>query len=223
MFLLKTNEIQKYYCKYLFWEKLNEEDKKQFLSGSNFEIYNKNEIIYSPNKKCKGIIKVVSGKCRIYMVSEEGREVALYNLQEGDICTLSASCVIDEVLFEIFMIAEEETKLIVTNIIDIKKIMENNVFMENFIYKETVTKFSEVIWTMQEMLFVRFNKRLADFLIKNEKKSIINITHEEIATQLGSAREVVSKTLKSFERHGWIKMARGEISLLDIKSLKNII
>lgn len=84
------------------------------------------------------------------MISDECKEVTLYRLYKGDICTLSASCIMEEIMFDTYLMAKEETEIMVTYILVLKSIMEKNIFLENYIYKETVIKFSEVIWNIQD-------------------------------------------------------------------------
>lgn len=208
---------------YEFWNNLDENSKNKFVSETIIEKYSKKQIIYNPTQKCKGIIKVLKGNIRIYMISEDGKEVTLYRLYEGDVCTLSASCVMEEIMFDTFMKAEEDTEIMVTNILVLKNIMEKNIFLENYIYKKTVSKFSEVMWNIQDLMFTRLDKRLALFLLKQENNSEINLTHEQIAEHLGTAREVVSRTLKKFEKQELIKLSRGKITIINFKELKNIL
>ena len=101
--------------------------------------------------------------------------------------------------------------------------MKKNIYLENYIYKKTVSKFSELMWNMQELLFTSLDKRLALFLLKEEKDKKVKLTHEQIAVQLGSAREVISRMLKKFEKEGSIQMARGEVEIINTNKLKNIL
>ena len=220
---MNKEKIKEICEQYEFWNNLDENSKNKFVSETIIEKYSKKQIIYNPTQRCKGIIRVLKGNLRIYMISDEGKEVTLYRLYEGDVCTLSASCIMDEIMFETFMITEEETEIMVTNIVILKEIMKENIFLENYIYKKTVTKFSEVIWNIQDLLFTRVDKRLALFLLKQENRNEINLTHEQISVQLGTAREVVSRTLKKFEKEELIKLSRGKIKILNSKKLKDIL
>lgn len=220
---MKENEIKQKCKEFEFWDKLDNESKESIISGTTIEKYKKNQIIYSPEQKCRGIIKVLKGCCRIYIISEEGKEITLYKIYEGDVCTLSASCMMDEVMFDTFMVAEEDTQLTLTNVFTLRKIMKKNIYLENYIYKKTVSKFSELMWNMQELLFTSLDKRLALFLLKEEKDKKVKLTHEQIAVQLGSAREVISRMLKKFEKEGSIQMARGEVEIINTNKLKNIL
>ena len=220
---MNKEKIKEICEQYEFWNNLDENSKNKFVSETIIEKYSKKQIIYNPTQRCKGIIRVLKGNLRIYMISDEGKEVTLYRLYEGDICTLSASCVMEEIMFDTFLMAEEETEIMVTNILVLKSIMEKNMFLENYIYKKTVTKFSEVIWNIQDLLFTRLDKRLALFLLKQEKNNEITLTHEQIASHLGTAREVISRTLKKFEKEELIKLSRGKITILNSKKLKDIL
>ena len=99
--------------------------------------------------------------------------------------------------------------------------MENNIYVENFSNKMKAIRFSDVMWTMQQILFFSFDKRLAIFLYEELIKSgpIIRYSHMEIAKYLGSAREVVSRMLKYFEKDGIVKVSRKEIEIIDKKKL----
>lgn len=217
---MKKEELIQNFEEYEFWDKLNSKEQEKIILQSEIKKYNKGEIIYSPDQKCRGIIKVLKGCCRIYILSEEGKETTLYNIYEGDVCTLSASCMMEEVMFDTFMVAQEDTQLILTNVLTLRTLMKENIYLENYIYKKTVSKFSELMWSMQELLFTGLDKRLVLFLIKEERNKKINITHEQIALQLGSAREVISRMLKKFENEEIIKLSRGKIEIIDIEKLK---
>lgn len=220
---MEKEKIKQICEQYEFWNNLDENSKNKFVSETKIEKYTKNKTIYSSTEKCKGLIKVLKGNLRIYMISDEGKEVTLYRLYEGDVCTLSASCIMEEIMFDTFMIAEEESEIMVTNLFGLKNIMEKNIFLENYVYKKTVTKFSEVMWNIQDLLFTRLDKRLALFLLKQENNNEITLTHEQIANNLGTAREVISRTLKKFEKEELIKLSRGKITILNSKKLKNIL
>lgn len=208
---------------YEFWNKLNDEEKESFYKETIIEKYSKNEIIYNPTNKCKGLLKILKGNIKVYMISEEGKEVTIYKLSQGDECTLSASCIMEEIMFDTFMKAEDDTEIMVTNILVLNQLMKKNIFLENYIYKKTVSKFSEVMWNVQDLLFTKLDKRLALFLLKQEKNNEIFLTHEQIASNLGSAREVISRTLKRFQKESIIELSRGKITILDNKKLKNIL
>ena len=105
------------------------------------------------------------------------------------------------------------------------QIVENNIYVENYILKATVKKFSDIIMAMENMLFLTFDKRLALFLleaIENGESLTIRVTHEEIAKNIGSAREVVTRALKEFSKEGIVELSRGRIKVLDLIKLSGL-
>lgn len=215
-------ELIKSLCeKYEFWKELKQEEQDRFLKETVIEEYEKNQIVYNPGKKCKGMIKVIKGTLKVFMISEEGREITLYKIREGEVCTLSSSCIMEEIAFDIYIKAGERTEILVTNAVCLKSIMNKNLNLENYIYKQAASKFTEIMWTIEELLFTSVDKRLALFLLKEETNNIVELTHEEISVELGTAREVISRILKKFEKEELIKTFRGKIEIKDKNKLKD--
>lgn len=211
---------------YPFWNHLTSEEKAQLISCSYIRSYEKGQFIHSRTEECLGILLILKGQIRVYIQSEEGREVTLFRLEAEEICTLSASCMMREITFDIFIEALEETTLLITSAPCIRKIMESNIYAENYIYRQTAERFSDVMWSMGQLLFTSLDKRLAAYLADEQVKShsgSITTTHEQIAKHLGTAREVVSRTLKYFEREGLLSLGRGTIQILDMKKLRDLL
>ena len=107
-----------------------------------------------------------------------------------------------------------------------QELYNKNIYVENFASKLTIRRFSEVMWAMQQILFMSFDKRLALFLLNESKKNnsdIIYLSHEQIAKYVSSAREVVSRMLKYFSNEGIVKLSRGQVILLDKAKLEKIL
>lgn len=208
-----------------FWEKLNREEQNLVLENSIRIKYNKGESIYNSLNNCTGIIIVKSGLLRAYIKSEKGREVTLYLLDEGDICVLSASCVLNNITFDVQVDSQKDSELILVRLNEIENVYKN-IYVENFLLNEAIIRFSDVMWTMEQILFSKFDERLAIFLLdeaSRNKNDIIVSTHEEIAKHLGSAREVVSRMLKYFSSEGLIKLSRGKVHIVDKSRLRGLI
>ena len=143
----------------------------------------------------------------------------------GEVCTLSASCAMQEISFDILIEAEEETKVLITPASTFRRLLNQNIYVENYIYRETTEHFSEVMWAMGQLLFTRLDQRLAGYLEDERIRTgspVLSPTHEQIARNLGSAREVVSRILKSFEKDGIVALSRGTVTILDVKKLRGI-
>lgn len=209
-----------------FWNKLSADEKNLVKNNVTKVTYNKGEILYSADNECLGLVLIQKGGLRVYILSEDGREVTLYRLSEGDSCVLSASCILKNITFDVVIDAETDTEALLLNIGTFSKLNNENIYVENFSYKNAVDRFSDVMWAIEQILFMSFDKRLATFLIDEtvkRKSNDINLTHEQIAKYLGSAREVVSRMLKNFELQGILKLSRGLIRITDKEKLKELL
>lgn len=206
-----------------FYNKLNEKEKELLLSQTSKVTYPKGTIVYSNVHECLGILVITKGCLRSYMLSEQGRDITLYRLYTGDVCTLSASCLLQNITFDVTIEAEEDCEVLLLNSHMFQKLMDTNVYVENFSYKSTIDRFSDVMWTMEQILFMSLDQRLSVFLLDESIKTqsdTIKLTHAQIAKYIGSAREVVSRMLKRFESDGLVQLTRGGIVLLDKKRLR---
>lgn len=215
----------KYFEKLDFWSHLNDEEKQKFFCNTRAVNYKKGALVHSANDKCEGMIMIKNGHLRTYMLSETGKEVTLYRLFTDDICILSASCVLDSIAFDVFINAEEDTEVLITDASFFHNMAEENIRVQNFGYQLAVERFSDVMWAMQQILFMGIDKRLAIFLWDESLKagsSRIYMTQERIASYIGSAREVVTRILKYFSDEGIIESFRGGIEIKDKEKLKKL-
>ena len=211
---------------YPFWQKLTDVQKEQLKTNSYIRDYESGSFVHSRFEECLGILIVLSGQLRTYIQSEEGREVTLFRLGPGEVCTLSAACMMQEITFDIFMESIGASTLLITSASGIHRLMEENIYAENYIYRQTAERFSDVMWSMGQLLFSSFDKRLAAYLADEYVKlgsDVIFTTHEQIAKNLGTAREVVSRMLKYFEKEGLVALGRGTITIKNVSGLKNLL
>ena len=214
----KKQQIKQFFD---FWDNLDSRIQ-DFLCENMYEMeYKAGENIHDGDAVCVGVIFVQHGMLRVYIMSDEGKEVTLYRVEDGDICVLSASCVLTEVTFDVHIDSETETKAWVLPSGAFSDLIEKNIYFENYQNKLKAQRLSDVMWTMQQILFYSFDKRLAIFLYDELIKNgpVITYSHLEIAKYLGSAREVVSRMLKYFEREGILKVSRKAIEITDKKGL----
>ena len=202
-----------------FYSKLTKEDKDIFNSKAIHVMYSKDDSLYFSDKNCNGFITVLSGSLRAFLTSEEGKEITLYRLEKGYSCILSASCIFKNIQFSINIDALENTEAIVLPSEYLQRFSQNNMSLNQYILDLTQSRFSEVMWIMQDIVFTSFDKRLIKYLESFNKK-VIKVTHESIANDLGTAREVVSRMLKYFEKEGMVKLSRGSITIIDLNKNK---
>ena len=209
----------------LFWEYLSQEEKERLINGTSVVSYKKGTLVHGGNEDCIGIFLVRSGQFRTYLMSEDGREITLYRLYGGDVCILSASCVLEAITFDVYIDAEEDTEALLIDASVFRMLAEKNIYVQNFGYRITTGNFSDVMWAMQQILFMGADKRLAIFLIDETSKNgtdNVKMTHEQIARLMGSAREVVSRMLKYFEEENMVALSRGEVRITDRKKLREL-
>ena len=205
-----------------FWDKLNATEKNLIQNNIELVKYSQGHNLHS-DKDCIGALMVKKGELRVYMLSDDGRDITLYRLLSGDVCMLSASCILKNITFEVHIDVESESEVFHINSIAYQQLMNSNIYVENFTNKIAVERFSDVMWAMEQILFMSFDKRLAIFLLDEmSKKNSENIllTHEQIAKYIGSAREVVSRMLKHFSEEGIVELSRGGVKIIDKQKLK---
>lgn len=208
-----------------FWEQLSDEEKHLLCDHTMPVKYAKGTSVHGGGDDCVGILLVKSGQLRTYIMSEDGRDVTLYRLFESDVCILSASCVLEAITFDVFIDAEEDTEVLLINSVIFHQLADQNIYVKCFGYQLATTRFSDVMWAMQQVLFMSADKRLAIFLIDELAKSggdEIKLTHEQIARYMGSAREVVSRMLKYFAQEGIVALSRGGLKVIDKARLRHL-
>lgn len=209
-----------------FLDRLTDEEVETLRSNTKLVKYDKGQNVHSAVNECIGVLIVKSGELRTYILSPEGKEVTLYRMNEGDICILSASCLLSNITFDVSIDAEKQTEILLISAPIFAKLQESNQYVENFALKLATERFSDVMWAMEQILFMSFDKRLAVFLLDETAKtgnSNLIITHEKIAQYTSSAREVVSRMLKYFENEGLVALHRGGIEILDKSGLRKLI
>lgn len=209
-----------------FWEHLSGEEKTLLEQQTVKVFYEKDRNLYNSDNDCLGVLLVQKGGLRGYLLSEDGREVTLFRLSEGDVCVLSASCALNRVTFEVHMDTEYDTEAYLIRSSTVLWLRERNVYVENYLYKNIVSKFSDVMWAVEQILFMSLDKRLAVFLLDEmarTRSEVLYLTQEQVARYIGSAREVVSRTLKNFQAWGLIGQSRGIIRILDRKRLMELV
>lgn len=199
-----------------FWEHLTEIQKELLVRESRIVRYRAGDSIYSSGRECLGAVFILDGIMRTYLLSDEGKEVTIYRLREGDCCILAASCVLSAITFDVEIEAQTDCTGLVIPAGLLAAMSRENVYMDNFMYKETAKRFSDVVEALQQMIFLSLTQRVVSFLLDESAKSgssAIVMTHEEIAKSIGSAREAVSRTLKQLAKSGFVSLNRGEIKL----------
>lgn len=185
----------------------------------------KGTVIHNGSMDCTGLLVVESGQLRAYILSDEGREITLYRLFDRDICLLSASCMIRSIRFDVTVVAEKDTRLWIIPAEVYKGVMESSAPAANFTNELMATRFTDVMWLIEQIMWKSLDKRLAAFLLEEaaiEGSNELKITHEAIANHMGSHREVITRMLRYFQGEGLVRLSRGTVAILDEERLKSL-
>ena len=187
-------------CAFPFWAQLTADEQEMLCRYTRPVHYRKGARVHSPLESCVGILLLRTGQLRAYLLSEDGRDVTLYRLFGGEVCILSASCVMDSVNVDLYIDAEEDTEALCISAGIFRRLM-------------------------QQILFMSADRRLAIFLTDELAKTggdEVRMTHDQMAKYMGSAREVVSRMLKYFAQEGWVRLYRGGVQVLDKPKLQQL-
>ncbi len=201
-----------------------------YLTASDRELVRKNLRISDvpagtllfDSVSCKGVIVVISGIVRVYIVSEEGREITLYRLFENDVCTLSLSCLMGTMPMQAMIKTDTDCRIASLSNDVFSDIHKSNPEIQNLLLATMNARLNDIMWVVEQVTFRGMDRRIGEFLL-SRPSTVIYATHEEISAELGTAREVVSRMLKYFEKNGYIELSRGKLKVTDPEGLRKCI
>ena len=207
------------------WNKLTPAQQERLASVTDLQRIPKGTIVHDGSPECKGMVVVKSGQLRAYLLSDEGREITITRFFEMDICLFSASCVMPNMMFDVFIEAEKDTEMWVIPACLYQNLMDESLPLSTYSRDLITNHFSEVMWLMEQIMWRSFDKRLASFLVEEariEETDSLKITHEKIANHMGTAREVVTRMMKYFQNEGMVRLGRGTVEIADAKALQKL-
>ena len=207
------------------WDKLTSAQQNTLSSSVVTRSVKKGTIIHNGSLECTGLLVVKSGQLRTYFLSEEGREVTLYRMFDRDICALSAACIFSSMQFEVIISAEKDSEVYIIPPYIYKSIMNESAPVANYTCEIMATRFSEVMWLVEQIMWKSLDKRVAAFLLEEasiEGSSQLKITHESIANHLGTHREVITRMLRYFQGEGMVRLSRGVVEITDEEKLYSL-
>lgn len=223
---LSAEEKDRFLRSLPFYSRLSDQER-ELLSGRLYlSHYQEGSSICSLEAQCLGTVFIKSGILRLYLQSADGREATICRLRDGDVCLLSASCLMASITFDVQIEAETDCELYVIPSSAFSVLMDGNIYVENFSYKSVTERFSDVVAAMERMFFLSLRQRIAAFLLDEaaaQKTASLSLTQEQLARAIGSAREAVGRNLKQMASEGLIKVSRGSLSVLDRKGLYQVI
>ena len=207
------------------WDQLQPHQQRLLLDSLTFRAVTKGTVLRGGSTDCAGLLLIRTGQLRALVYSEEGREITIYRLFDGDLCLLCAPCVIRSIHFDITIQAEKDTEFWSIPSGVYQGLMDQSAAVANYTNELMASRFSEVMSRMEQFMWKSMDKRVAAFLLQEatiEGTSELRITHETIANHLGSHREVITRMLRDFQRAGMVKLSRGLVTILDEKRLETL-
>ena len=207
------------------WNKLTAEEQNKIEGAITTRKVEKGTVLHDGSSDCTGLFLIKTGQLRAYILSEEGREVTIYRLFDRDVCLFSASCMMRSIQFEITIEAEKDTDLWIIPVNTYQSIMTHSAPVANYTNELMATRFSDVMWLMEQIMWKSLDKRVAAFLLEEasiEGTNRLKITHEYIANHLGSHREVITRMLRYFQNEGMVKLSRGVVEITDLEKLEEL-
>ena len=208
-----------------FWTALSPSEKEVVSQRAVTKRFAKGQLVSNGSSPCLGIVLILKGEVRVGLVSDEGREITLYRATEGEVCISASSCVVHQLTFDANVTAEQDTTMLVVPSPICANLMQSNIHVRAFVFEKQTERYSQSVRAIQEMLFKRFDQRLASYLVSEYDrtgKTEVKKTQEEIALDVNSAREVVARMLHEFSARGLVEIKRGTIKLRNIEGLRKI-
>ena len=174
---------------------------------------------------CSVLPLVLSGSARVFKGSESGREITLYRLGPGESCVMTASCILSANPFPASAVCETDVEAVVLPAGDVTAWLQESTAWRAFLFGLVADRLHRIISVVEDVVFLRMDQRLADFLLRQSLDpgdGAIHLTHQQIADDLGTSREVVSRLLKDFEQRDLVSTTRGRLIPLDRDALREI-
>ena len=194
-----------------------------FLKGVDHSVISmkKGEKVFTEGEGCGRLGFIISGTIKVFKDSPSGRSMTLYRIGRGESCMLSMSCALSNPIHQASAMVEEDAWVITLRPDIFRRLMNDSEDARNYVFTQFALRMTDNMVLIEEVVFKRMDQRLADTLIERSQSGgeIIKMTHEELATELGTAREVISRLLKELELNGLVRLQRGSIEILDLKAL----
>lgn len=179
--------------------------------------------LFRPGAACDNFLLLLDGDIRVYLTSLAGREVTLYRISGGDSCVLTTSCLLGNERYPALGITESDVTALAIDKRRFEAVMDASATFRQFVFSKFSGRLAELIQRMDAVTFMPIDQRLAEVLLRDAEAGRPTLaTHQDLATELGTAREVVSRHLKRFESEGLIRIGRGRVTVLDRDALAGI-
>lgn len=178
---------------------------------------------YREADPCNAYVMRLAGRSRVYKISDTGREILLYRVAAGETCVLTTTCLLGRSHYPASTVVEEDIRDVVVPAATFHQLMVESEVFRRFVMSNYGDLISELIVLVDEVAFHSIASRLAGLLADGARQGgVVTATHQQLAAELGSAREVVSRQLKEFERQGLLRLGRAQIEVVDMDALRKL-
>jgi CRP/FNR family transcriptional regulator, anaerobic regulatory protein len=180
-------------------------------------------MVFQEGAECSNYLLVLQGSVRVQKLSESGREIVLYRVEHGQSCVLTTSCLLSSDTYSAEAVTETPVEAVAIPNAIFQELLATSREFRAFVFATYAERLTGLLMLIDAIAFGRMDARLAAVLIElADKDGAITKTHQELARELGTAREVVSRLLKEFEHRGWLSLGRGRILLCDHSALEQL-
>lgn len=196
--------------------------KSLLVERSNVVDMPEGSVIFGPGKSPENLLLLLDGTVRVQQISDAGREVVLYRVHAGESCVLTTACLLAYEDYSAEGIAETQVRAVAIPRKVFDDLISQSEAFRNFVFSAYSKRITDLFHVIDEIAFRRMDIRLAQKLLELEKDGIVKSTHQKMAAELGTAREVISRQLSEFQRRDWVVQTRGQIELKDPASIKKL-
>lgn len=208
-----------------FWDGLSREQQKAMEQGITKTFCEKKTRLHFGGGECAGVQIIEKGRARIFITSPNGGDITLFRLMDGDVSILSAACMLNSMDIELDMEMETDCTVYTIPKRVYKKLYDESGAVKDYTMEMISEKFSDIMWLFNQFVFSNVASRLAGTLLEHralEGSDVLPVTHEVLARDAGTAREVVSRLLKQFQADGLVRLTRGKVEIIDAGRLGKI-
>ena len=179
--------------------------------------------VFAPGMAAESFLLVLEGTVRVQQVSAGGREIVLYRVTGGESCIMTTACLLSQDTYNAEGVTETPVEAVAVPKSAFDELMARSAEFRQFVFGNYSNRITDLLHVVEEVAFERIDKRLAQKLLERaDPEGRLNATHQDLAVELGTAREVVSRHLKEFQRRGWLALTRGQIGLDDCAALQRL-
>lgn len=186
----------------------------EVLSALRLHRFQKDQMVFHEHDTCSVLAFLLSGKIRVYMLGDDGREITLYDVLEGETCILNVACILSNNPYPARAMVMQDGDAYIISAEDFRRLVDQYAEMRAFVYAGLGGRLISMMKLVEEVAFRRLDVRLRDYITEKKEDNVLNTTHQRIANDLGTSREIISRLLEEFERKGAVALSRDRKSVV---------